>query len=279
MPSINHNSPSELSDLLRREGLHLSKRFGQNFLVDASVRSRIAELVVSYCPAGGPLWEIGPGVGSLTSELVARGLHPRLFEIDHGLVRILRTEYGETLPIEVGDFVETGPVRARDEQPAVVAGNLPYASASAMVARMIEAGILPATLVLLVQTEFALRIAAGPGDGDYSAISVLTRSHYAVDRAFDVGPQAFFPRPRVGSRVVVMQRHRDLPAAPIRAQSSELARTAFSQRRKTLRNSLRTWLPQLEAAGIDPGRRPEELHPEDFLRLARIVHDAASGPA
>lgn len=277
MSPINHNSPSELSALLQRERLHLTKRFGQNFLVDRSVRERIGDLVEQHLPSGTALWEIGPGLGSLTSELVTRGMHPRLFEVDYGLARVLATEYGEHLSVEIGDFLETGPRIAQDERPGLIAGNLPYASASAMLARIIEANILPPVMVFLVQTEFAVRIAAGPGDSDYAAISVLVGSHYHTWRVFDVGPQAFFPRPRVGSRVIVMERHAALPSAALRSLASRLARQAFSQRRKTLRNSLRDYLALLDCAAIDPGARPEQLSAADFLRLAACAEAAEKG--
>ena len=103
---------------------------------------------------------------------------------------------------------------------------------------------------------------------DYSALSVLVQSHYRVERLFSIPGGAFYPRPRVGSTVVALRRRASRPDARLTASTSEIARRAFSQRRKTLRNTLRDLVDVLEELGIDPGLRPEQLSPEQFRDIA-----------
>ena len=273
---INHNSITEIRTLLESEGLTLKKRFGQNFLTDAGMRARIADAVAAEVAAGDPsgereLWEIGPGIGSLTALLVPLGRPLRVSEVDHGLIRVLRREFGSSVTVEEGEFVRTAARVAGSlsgDGPAAIVGNLPYYSASAMVAAIIDAGIAPPAMVFLVQAELADRFAAVAGGKDYSALSVLVQSHYRVERLFSIPGGAFYPRPRVGSTVVALRRRASRPDARLTASTSEIARRAFSQRRKTLRNTLRDLVDVLEELGIDPGLRPEQLSPEQFRDIA-----------
>jgi 16S rRNA (adenine1518-N6/adenine1519-N6)-dimethyltransferase len=276
---VNHNSISEIHALLERYGLSLKKRFGQNFLVDASARRRIAatisDEITDTTESDGELWEIGPGIGSLTVELLALGRAVRLFEIDHGLIRVLRDQFGESVAIEEGDFVRIISAH-EDRTPAAIVGNLPYYSASAMVARIIESDLAVPVMVFLVQTELSDRLAASPGSKDYSALSVLVQSHYTVASSFHIGGNAFYPRPRVGSTVIVMRALPERPDREVSIRTSRIARRAFGQRRKTLRNTLRPYLDALEAEGIDPGLRPEQLTPAQFRGIARHVSEDVS---
>jgi 16S rRNA (adenine1518-N6/adenine1519-N6)-dimethyltransferase len=268
---VNHSSISDIRSLLETEGIALKKRFGQNFLVDDNVRRRIADLAIEmYNREGeGELWEVGPGIGSITDLLVETAIPLRLFEIDHGIIGILRRRYGNTPPIEEGDFIETG-VSAfrRGNVPAMICGNLPYAAASSIIARIIETPIPVRTMAFMVQTELADRLRAKVGTKDYSALSVLVQNHYATTVAFHVSGGAFFPRPQVGSTVIVMEESGSL-SPETRRTTSRVARTAFSQRRKALRNSLREYAEAMEIAGIDAGLRPENLTPADFVSIAK----------
>ncbi|MFO8043432.1 MAG: 16S rRNA (adenine(1518)-N(6)/adenine(1519)-N(6))-dimethyltransferase RsmA [Alkalispirochaeta sp.] len=271
---INHNSISDIQALLERYGLTLKKRFGQNFLIDATARRRIAATIADelglHAESTGELWEIGPGIGSLTTELLELNRPLRLFEIDHGLIRVLRNQFGDTVPIEEGDFVRT--VAALEgATPAAIVGNLPYYSASSMVARIIESQLAVPVMVFLVQAELADRMEASVGGKEYSALSVLVQSHYTVNTAFHISGAAFYPRPRVGSTVIVMRAREERPPRSVAIRTSYIARRAFGQRRKTLRNTLRPYLEALEAEGIDPGLRPEQLTPAQFRRIARHV--------
>lgn len=280
---MNHDSISEIRAILESEGIALKKRFGQNFLVRSDLRTRIADTIRAVLDPGTPgeIWEIGPGLGALTDLLAALDRPLRLFEIDRALIRVLRRRYGEGVTIEEGDAAELLPARLSDLDhlpPAAVVGNLPYRSASAMIAAIVEApdGTVPVrSMVFLVQEELALRLGAQPGARDYSALSVLVQNSYRVERGFPVPGSAFYPVPRVGSRVISLVARDDAPEPNLRRIASTLARTAFAQRRKTLRNTLGGVLECLEAVGIDPSERPERIDPGRYIELARCV--AATG--
>jgi 16S rRNA (adenine1518-N6/adenine1519-N6)-dimethyltransferase len=156
--------------------------------------------------------------------------------------------------------------------PALIVGNLPYHSAGTMVPRIVEEGLPVPAMVFLLQADMVDRLVSSPGTKSFSALTVLIRTHYVVERAFSVPATVFYPRPRVASAVAVL---RELPNRPDRettATLSRLTRAAFGQRRKTLRNSLSDYSRAMEECGIDPALRPERLAPEDFLALARVVH-------
>ena len=273
---MNYNSISEIRELLQREGLTLKKRYGQNYLIDERVRTRIAtcitEMITKSDHNGATVWEIGPGIGSLTSELVRLPYDLHVFEIDHGVIRVLERLYRSRITIHQGDFLKTLTQEWREtELPLAVVGNLPYSSASAMIAALVESTLRVPSMVFLVQTELAERLAAPVGTKAYSALSVLVQSHYTVARCFDVGGQAFFPRPQVGSTLITLSQLGERPSDAERSVTSLVARRAFAQRRKTLRNTLREHLPVLQALGIDPALRPEQLSPAQFRCIARAI--------
>ncbi len=269
MTSLNHNSISEIRALLDSRGIALKKRFGQNFLVDGNIRTRLGDRIVGELPNPLPpdreVWEIGPGLGALTDELLARNVPLRLFEIDRGVIAILRERYGDDPPIEEGDFLDTF---GAAPPPGAIVGNLPYHSAGAIIPRIVETGVPAPVMVFLLQREMVDRITAAVGNKNYSAFSVLVQNHYTVSIAFHVPAVAFYPRPRVDSAVAIFRERPERPDPRLSAQLSRVTRTAFAQRRKTLRNTLKAYLPQLQACGIDPSLRPEHLPPERFLAIA-----------
>lgn len=283
---MNHDSISEIRGILEAEGIALKKRFGQNFLIRSEIRRRIADTIRSALEPdrAGEIWEIGPGLGALTDLLLEIRRPLVLFEIDRALIRILRRRYGERVTIEEGDAavrVATGLSDRSRPVPAAIVGNLPYRSASAMIAAIVEAPEATSavrSLVFLVQEELAARLTAPPGAGDYSALSVLVQNSYLVERGLRVPGSAFYPEPRVGSRVITLTARDDAPQPSLRRTASMLARTAFAQRRKTLRNTLGGVVPCMDAVGIDPGERPERIDPGRFLELARCVETTGSLP-
>ena len=233
---MNHNSASAVRSVLETEGLTPKKRWGQNFLIDANVRRRI----VSLLEEPGTVWEIGPGLGSLTELLIADGFRPTLFELDHGLIRHLRELFADSVAIRPGDALETlGEALEEDGSPQCIVGNLPYRSASAIIAKIAELVLRPRRMVFMIQTELADRLKAPAGSQDYSALTVLVQSHYSVARCFSVGSSAFYPAPRVGSAVVTMEPVVDYPDMATSRATSSIARLLFGQRRKTCAAILR----------------------------------------
>lgn len=277
---MRHGSISDIRELLENRGIAPKKRFGQNFLTDPGIRTRISETILGEYRRlqegavvdRGEIWEIGPGLGSLTDLLYQERLPLRLFEIDRGIIAVLKDRYGQEVPIEEGDFLKTCKAVDDSTRPLVIAGNLPYASASAIVSTVIEAGLGPERMVFLVQKELSDRFRASPGQKDYSALSVLVQNHYNTDVLFTVPGAAFYPRPEVGSAVIVMKSRPDRPDSNVSEATSLIARQAFSQRRKALRNSLKEFLSLLEYCDVDPGLRPERLPPDVFRRLGEEYH-------
>ena len=281
---MNHDSISEIRALLDSEGIALKKRFGQNFLVRADIRKRIVGMIVDGLanatidpPTDREIWEIGPGLGALTDLLVPLEYRVRVFEIDRKLVRLLSRRYDRVIAIEEGDAIDRiGALLAVDTivPPATIVGNLPYRSASAMIAALVETPTRSRNVpffVFLIQEELAARLGARPGTKDYSALSVLVQNSFRVERALAVPGAAFFPQPRVASRIVRLVRREDAPDDRVRAIVSLLARRAFSQRRKTVRNTLGAVARQMDAVGIDRAVRPEVIAPERFRALAERV--------
>ena len=288
---MNHNSPAEVRAELDRLTVELKKRWGQNFMINPRTRRKLVETLA--IGEGETVWEIGPGLGALTAELAPRCAKLILFEIDHGLVRHLNEEFAEHAHVQIvaGDVLRTWQqARADHGTPDRIIGNLPYRSASAIIAALVEHGALPVHAVFTVQKELAERIVAPPGSRNYSSFSVLCQCLSEARPYGELAPGTFYPAPEVTSAVIGLRpggaardvRNRDVLFALIRA--------AFQARRKTLRNNLLAQggfglskadlLDAVEAAGVDPGCRAEELAPVIVVRLANaLVRAGAAVPA
>jgi len=275
---MNYDSPRELSRILQEHGIGLKKRWGQNFLIDRNVRAAIANLVTA--PSGSIVWEVGPGLGAMTAELLARGFAVTAFELDRGFIRILEEEFGGRLEIVAGDVTRTWRAHAeRAGTPAAVLGNLPYSAASAILAAFLEAHVVPPQTVVMVQREVAERMDAAPGSKDYSSFSVLVQSHAVVQKQLNVAPSAFYPKPEVSSTVVELT-PRDVPLSVTDWKLfHELTRTLFMSRRKTIWNNLRgsviesrigkeNLLSAVDGLSFPVSVRGETLSPEDVAELA-----------
>lgn len=248
------------------------KRFGQHFLHDPGVLARIVDAV--HPAAGENLVEIGPGPGALTSHLLTRVARLDAVEIDRDLAATLRTRWPDTLVLHEGDalrFDFTGLAAERGGQLRLV-GNLPYNISTPLLFHFLahRAAIRDATVML--QKEVVDRMAAAPGSKDYGRLTVMLAPWFDISCLFDVGPGAFQPPPRVWSAVARL----DVLAQPRFAVPDTFAAVvaqAFSQRRKTLRNSLRGLVPASawETSGIASSARPEELEPRQFARLAALT--------
>lgn len=262
----------------------LRKRLGQHHLVDGAICRPLVEYLR---PAGERVLEIGPGGGVLTRELLAAGAAVRALELDPAWAAALAGELGAEraagrLSLAVGDALEID-WRRLARTPHLVAGNLPYNVATAIVERMLTgapAGAVPRA-AFLVQREVAERLAARPGDDAYGGLSVLVAAYAEARLLGRVRPGSFRPPPKVESAFVGLAPHPPpLPAAEMPAFLRTVA-LAFGQRRKTLRNALGAgWTKPaaaaaLERAGIAPGARAEELGLEAFLALHRARRETA----
>jgi 16S rRNA (adenine1518-N6/adenine1519-N6)-dimethyltransferase len=251
------------------------KRFGQHFLHDPGVIERIARAVNP-----GPedhLVEIGPGRGALT-HLLLREPYASFdaVEIDRDLAQNLRPIMAlaraatlhqcDALEFDFGELAKARGGRLR------VIGNLPYNISTPLLFRLIAAAPAIVDLHVMLQREVVARMAAAPGTSEYGRLTVMLAPWVNVERLFDIGPGAFKPAPRVWSA-------RPQPAFAVAPQYAQVVTTAFSQRRKTLRNALRSLLEvrDIEACGVDPQVRAETLAPEVFNRLAlRLAHSTVA---
>ena len=259
----------------------MTKKFGQNFLVGGGYRERIASLTGAI--EGSHVWEIGPGLGAITSLLLSSGASVKAFEIDHGFCALLKgpafgDEKGFTL-VE-GDALKT--LFCQPDRPDVICGNLPYNVGSVCIARLIEASLTPARMVFTLQKEVVERMCARPGDDDWSSFSILTQLDYENSLAFTIGRSNFYPSPNVDSAVVVMtRRERPLVEDAVRGTFLSLVRTLFAQRRKTIRNNLShggygkdAVASILESCSLTGSERAEALGVDKRIEMATALHSS-----
>lgn len=262
---------SEIVTLLERHGLRPRHRLGQHFLADANVTRRI--VAAAGVGPGDRVIEIGAGTGTLTAALAGAGARVVAYEVDEGLRPVLEeVTAGLDVELRFADATEIDFASEFADPPWVVVANLPYNVGTGLVMDVLRGVPAVVRLVVMVQREVGERLAARAGEPDYGLPSVVVGVHGTAKMLFRVPSQVFFPAPRVESVVVGIERRE---APPNAERAIELARGAFSKRRKMLRASLAGTLTEpsvaLESAGIDPTRRAEELTPEDFLRLAEAA--------
>ena len=272
---IDYDSPAALKAFLDERGMAMQKKFGQNFLVNAAARKRLIDAL--EVEDGMTVWEVGPGLGSMTSEIISRGAEVTAFEIDRGFAAVLREAFeGKKLRLVEGDVLKTWKKESAENGFASrFFGNLPYNVASAIVADMISAGVRFEKAVITVQKEVAQRITATPGTEDYSSFTVLCQWAYDVSNVMDLAGGSFWPRPNVDSRAVKMVKKSDFPRCKDPAVFMKVLRAGFLQRRKTLKNNLTSLAGTaadaaavLESAGIEPARRAETLTLDELLVLS-----------
>jgi 16S rRNA (adenine1518-N6/adenine1519-N6)-dimethyltransferase len=248
------------------------KRFGQHFLHDPAVIRRIID---SMAPAAGErIVEIGPGRGALTWGLLERAKALDVIEIDRDLARDLREDPRGRgrVHVHAEDVLETDFEKLRGDGPLLrVVGNLPYNISTPVLFRLLSQRAAIGDMHFMLQREVVDRMAATAGGKEYGRLTVMLGVYAAVERLFDVGPGAFKPPPKVWSAMVRL-RPTSGPRFAIGSDAAlrTLVTAAFSHRRKTLRNGLKTFLREIdfEFCGIDPERRPETLEPAEFGRLA-----------
>lgn len=256
------------------------RRFGQHFLADPGVISAIVDAVRPS--ASDTIVEIGPGHGAITHPLVARAGKFHAIELDRDLAAALDKRYAGNERVAVHnadaltfDFASLG-------NSLRLVGNLPYNISTPLLFHLLEQRAAIADMHFMLQKEVVDRIAADPGSKAYGRLTIMLGCYLDVEALFDVGPQAFEPPPEVDSAVV---RLRPLPPDRVElidaAALSALLGTAFSRRRKTLRNALAGSVDAdlLEAVGIDARLRPENVPIADWVRLANRLADGTDNTA
>jgi 16S rRNA (adenine1518-N6/adenine1519-N6)-dimethyltransferase len=269
---MNLTSLSTVRGLLERHRLRADKRFGQNFLIDAHYLRRIVE-AVGFTP-GETVWEVGPGLGTLTRALALAGARVVSLEMD----RRLEPVHAETLAgLEVKVLWQDALKFDWSQVPpgSLFAANLPYNVATPLLTELLRSGRFR-RIVALVQKEVAQRMVAQPGTAAYGLLSLRVRHHARAKKLFDLPPGAFYPAPKVTSSLVQLEPE-PIPDDP---QLFRLIEAAFGQRRKTLRNALLgKGYPEarvdeaLKRLSLPPQVRGEALSLEHF----RALEEALSG--
>jgi len=268
-----------LREVIRRHGLSAKKSLGQNFLLDLNLTTRIARTAEPLESV--TVVEIGPGPGGLTRALLALGAR-RVIAIERderalAAIGEISERYPGRLDVVAGDALSTdipallGPERAR------IVANLPYNIATALLVNWLTIEPWPPwyeMMVLMFQREVAERIVAKPGGKSYGRLAVLAGWRTEAKILFDVAPSAFVPPPKVTSSVVRLTPRTEPLACDARALQ-RVTEAAFGQRRKMLRQSLKSLgvdpIALLDAAGLDPTSRAEEISVEGFVDLARAI--------
>lgn len=249
------------------------KRFGQNFLQDAFIIHSIVAAVDAR--PGDVVVEIGPGLGALTRPLLRALPQLHVVEIDRDIIARLAAEFPpERLVIHEGDALAFDFGALAHEQPLKLVGNLPYNISTPLLFHLATYADRVSDMHFMLQKEVVDRMVAEPSTSDYGRLSVMLQYLFVIDWLFDVPPEAFDPAPKVNSAVVrLIPKPPELLTAANFEAFSTLVATAFSQRRKMLRNTLKDFVSEqmLCAQGLLPTSRAEELSVEDYIRLSNAL--------
>jgi len=279
-----YNSPSNLKQILDENGYSMQKKFGQNFLINADARTKLIDFLDinedSY------VWEVGPGLGSMTSEILDRNAKLTVFEIDKGFAGLVRQYFDDfakkdKFNLVEGDVLKTWKKTIDENRfPDRFFGNLPYNIAATLVADTIENNVRFDKCVFTIQKEVAMRMYAKPGSDDYSSFSVLCQWAYDIKPILDLAGANFWPKPNVDSRAVLFTKKEDFPRCKNPKLFVQTQRALFSSRRKNIRNNLSIFLRNneltekvLEVSGLDPKLRAEVLTIDQMLKLSDVIDD------
>jgi 16S rRNA (adenine1518-N6/adenine1519-N6)-dimethyltransferase len=275
---MNRIPPLDAQALLKQYRLHAHKGLGQNFLQDSEALEKIVSAAEIH--EDDTVLEIGPGLGSLTRYLALTAKEVVAVELDENLIEPLKAVLSPYQNIQIihGDVLKLSPGDLISANQYLVVANIPYYITSAVIRHLLESKSKPRRVVLTIQKEVAQRICARPGDMSLLALSVQVYGSPRI--AAHIPAQAFFPAPQVDSAVLVV----DILPAPLVGEELldsffRLIKAGFSQKRKTLRNSLSSGLhisptkvtELLARANIDPQRRAETLSIEEWKRLSSLI--------
>jgi 16S rRNA (adenine1518-N6/adenine1519-N6)-dimethyltransferase len=243
------------------------KRFGQHFLHDPGVLKRMVD-AIAPAPSD-EIVEIGPGQGALTRPLIDRAGRLTAIEIDRDLAAALKKGILETnFQVVVADALDYDFARHPDGMRVV--GNLPYNISTPLLFHLVRFARHLRDLHFMLQLEVVERMVARPSTPQYGRLSVALQTRFAMKKLFKVAAGCFRPPPKVESAVVRLVPFSEAPACDA-AVLDRVLRQAFSARRKTLRNALPLAAAHYAALGIDPKLRPENLAPQDYVRIARMT--------
>lgn len=279
-------NPKNTIEVLNKYQFMFQKKFGQNFLIDTHVLEKIisaAGITKDDC-----VLEIGPGIGTMTQYLAENAGHVVAVEIDRNLIPILKETLADYDNVTViNEDILRVDIKALAEEynggkPIKVVANLPYYITTPIIMGLFESGVPIDNITVMVQKEVADRMKEGPGSKDYGALSLAVQYYAEPEIVANVPPNCFIPRPNVGSAVIRLTRHKEMPVEmKDPALMFKIIRASFNQRRKTLQNGLGNApeLPytkeQIAAAiaemGLTPTIRGEALSLAQFAQLSDIL--------
>ena len=282
----NLGNPKNTIEIIQKYEFMFQKKFGQNFLIDTHVLEKIisaAGITKNDC-----VLEIGPGIGTMTQYLAENAGHVVAVEIDRNLIPILKETLADYNNVTViNEDILRVDIKALAEEynggkPIKVVANLPYYITTPIIMGLFESGVPIDNITVMVQKEVADRRKEGPGSKDYGALSLAVQYYAEPEIVANVPPNCFIPRPNVGSAVIRLTRHKEMPVeVKDPALMFKIIRASFNQRRKTLQNGLGNApeLPytkeQIAAAiaemGLTPTIRGEALSLAQFAQLSDIL--------
>jgi len=264
------------------------KRFGQNFLVDTSVINLIVDSIQPH--ADDIMIEIGPGLGAITKPLLTRLNNLNVIELDRDIIpklvnncvfadinnkQKLHVNEADVLKFNFADFYTQHNSDSLTEKKLRIVGNLPYNISTPVLFHLLNYRHLIEDMHFMLQKEVVDRIVASPGNKHYGRLSVMLQTYCNTQALFQVPPYAFEPAPKVDSAILRLQpKEQYKDKINDFTQYESLVRDAFSQRRKTLKNTLKNTctVEQIESADLSPSQRAEELSINDFVNLYNSIH-------
>lgn len=281
-------NPQNTIQVLQKYNFNFQKKFGQNFLIDTHVLDKI--ISAANITKEDFVLEIGPGIGTMTQYLACAAREVVAVEIDKNLIPILEDTLSEYDNVSVinEDILKVDLSALAEEKnqgrPIKVVANLPYYITTPIIMGLFEKHVPLESITVMVQKEVADRMQVGPGTKDYGALSLAVQYYAEPYIVANVPPNCFMPRPSVGSAVIRLTRHKEMPVQVKDEQLMfKLIRASFNQRRKTLANGLKNSSElnlskevieqAIEKLGKGAGIRGEALTLEEFARLANIISE------
>ena len=279
-------TPQNTIEILQKYNFNFQKKFGQNFLIDPHVLEKIIE--AAGLTKDDFVLEIGPGIGTMTQYLCENARAVAAVEIDKNLMPILADTLSQYNNVEVinADILKLDLNRLAEEKnggkPMKVVANLPYYITTPIIMGLFESHVPIDSITIMVQKEVADRMQVGPGTKDYGALSLAVQYYAKPEIIANVPPNCFIPRPNVGSAVIRLTRHKQVPVqVDDEKQMFRIIRASFNQRRKTLANGLNNApdihlskeaiQESIEELGVPVTIRGEALTLEQFAQLSNII--------
>ena len=248
--------------------MRAKKQLGQHFLIDKSVILRIISNISNKCSSEIPLLEVGPGQGAITLELLKDYPEFKAVELDKDMIEILRLHLKPDQLINM-DILRLDMQELFDGREFNLVGNFPYNISSQIIFKIIENRHQIPVMIGMFQKELAERICSSPGGKSNGILSLNAQAYYQAEILFNIGPEAFDPPPKVESSVIIMKRKDDYQLGCDENLYRAVVKQAFSQRRKKMRNTLKSFDLDLESDIFQ--KRPEELGVDEFVNIVNSI--------